>query len=90
MDIKKIVDAHADMAKCLSGGCEHKGVAKCMEKIAKAHASMGAELAGEAEKVLSARDRDIIQKVEALDKSTPLGIRKAASLLRSTDPVLVD
>jgi hypothetical protein len=90
MDIKKLLEAHGDVKKCLKGDCGHKNLGKCMDKIAAAHEVIGDELKDEAEKMIRNLKGDIIQKkFEALDATDPDYVRKAANLVFS-EPTLVD
>lgn len=91
MDIKKVLEAHADMGKCLSGNCDHKTLSKCMDKIAQAHEAMGDELMGEAKKSLNKAQGDLIlKKLEPIQKDDHQLVVKVLSITRSGAPTLVD
>ena len=91
MDIKKMLEAHEDVKKCLQGDCGHKNMSKCMDKIAGAHEVIGDELNGEAEKAARNDKRNVIQKVfERLDTNSQDWMKKAINLSRSSEPELVD
>lgn len=42
--LAKATAAHEEIGKCLTGACDHKGVGKCMEKMASEHEKMGKSL----------------------------------------------
>jgi hypothetical protein len=91
MDIKKLLDAHQTMAKCLKGECDHKTLSKCMDKIAEAHDAMGEEINGEAKKSLNRIQGDLaVAKLNAISKDDPAMIRKSLSVIHSAEPTLVD
>jgi hypothetical protein len=91
MDTKKMVEAHREIGKCLTGKCDHKSLGKCMDKIADAHKAMAGELEEDAEKAARQLKGDLtIAKFNAIDHKDPDRVRKAASVIGSAEPILID
>lgn len=87
MDVKKMIKAHQDMTKCLTRSCGHDGLSKCAEKIADAHKLIGDQLKDEAEKASRGGD---ITKFDALDRTDPSVVQKAASAILSASPTEIE
>ena len=82
--LAKAVAAHEEMGKCLSGECDHKGVGKCMEKMADLHEKMGKHL----EKL--GKEKDDAEETDEEKAAKAAEIKKAADAKAAADKAAAD
>lgn len=91
MDTKRLAAAHTEMSQCLKGECGHKSLSKCISAINLAHKEMGDEIAGvQEEKREKEKAATTEKQFRELSKNDPDIVRKAAAVVNSARPVLID